>query len=428
MALGSFSAMRELALVAGGKITGLLALFACGVLAARVTGPEQYSLYAAALTLILLLDGMIGAPLDWAMVRFGSLHREEPARVERMLGGTFRLKLLIALSTGLIAFILREPLANALFKTESGSQLIIIIILSTFGLLALRGTAAYLQLNLRFRTYATLDLVSACIRLAVILFLMYAGIKTAVPYIAVYGIGALVTFIVGLIIVSQPYLYSKAPPADDRRSLVRFVGATGAIIILSTISGRADLLFLTAMNSAEKAGQYGAATHLAVMATLLASYAGVIAQPRVIEYAKQGRLWVLLRMNLIGGLLVSAVAVPVTIWLLPWLVPLLLGEAFQPSVIILQILIIGTCIDLFTMPVLQTFGIQLCSRATLACEAIVTVIFLLGAPIAAQSGPVAMAWFVTLVRVLKFCFYAAITLRYINHWDESKTAGTTHEQ
>jgi len=420
-----FTAIRELALVAGGKIFGLLSLFTCGVLVARTTGPEVYSLYAAALALVLLLDATIGSPLDWAMVRFGSLHRDEPARVERMLGGTFRLKLVIALGIGALAFLFREPLTRLLFPESSQPQLVPVILLSTLGLLALRGTAAYMQLQLRFRTYALLDMVAALIRLASVTLLFYLGIKIAPPYVAVYGLSAAATFLIGLLLIRQSYMWAPRPSAQDRRSIMRFFGATSAIIILGTISGRADILILSAMNPGESTGFYAAAAHIAVLVTLLASYAGVIVQPRVIDYAKQGRLWVLLRLNIIGGTILSVLAIPVALWLVPWFVPLLFGEAFLPSIGILQILIIGTCIDLFTMPVLQTFAIQLCSRATLTGEAVVTILFLAGAPFAAEHSPMAMAWLVTIVRILKLCIYAGIAWRYERVRKQTETAGST---
>ena len=77
------------------------------------------------------------------------------------------------------------------------------------------------------------------------------------------------------------------------------------------------------------------------------------------------------------------------------------------------------------MPVLQTFAIQLFSRATLAGEVAVTILFLAGAPVAAAHSPMAMAWLVTIVRILKLCIYAGIALRYGNLWKQSETVGNT---
>ena len=69
---------------------------------------------------------------------------------------------------------------------------------------------------------------------------------------------------------------------------------------------------------------------------------------------------------------------------------------------------IGTCADLFTMPVLQTFGIQLCPRPALLGELVVTVVFLVLAPLAAAEGAMTLAWLVTAVRLLKLVLYGTI--------------------
>ena len=265
-------AARELGLITGGKLLGLGSLLVCGVLVARATGPEQYGIYAAALTLILLLDATIGSPLDWAMVRFGALHRNQPGRVAGMLGAIFRLKVLVALLLlgGLTLLLLTLPAATtALLGPLAQGSLLLVVLLSTLGLLALRGTAAYLQVELHFVPYALLDGLVAVVRLSVILLLMGLGVAVAGPYVAVYGGSAGLAFLLALKVIPQPYLAAPRLSREDLLALLRFLGASAGIIVLGTITGRTDLLFLSVRHSAEAAGFYAAAVHLAAIATML---------------------------------------------------------------------------------------------------------------------------------------------------------------
>ena len=66
----------DLLLVVGGKVASIAVIFAGGAIVARFGGPAEYGLFATAITAILLLDGMIGSPLDIGANRFSALDRK----------------------------------------------------------------------------------------------------------------------------------------------------------------------------------------------------------------------------------------------------------------------------------------------------------------------------------------------------------------
>jgi len=406
------SAIRHFVWVACGKLFVLGSLFACGVIVARAAEtPAEYALFAAGLTLVLLMDAVLGSPLDLATVRFAALHADDPHRVDRFASALFRIKLILGGAAAAVSLLAAQSLAALLFDSPDHIALLLIAVGSALALLLIRGTAVYLQIHFRFSRYALLDGAQGVLRLVMTVALLLAGVASVEWYLTSYGLAAGLAFVVGILWIRQPYLLADWPPRADVRAILAFVSSTSGIVILGTITGRSDILFLTALGDTEGAGHYAAAAHVATLATMLAVYASIVCQPRVVPALRAGRLGQLLRWNLLAAAAVSILALPVGRFLVDPLVAALFGPSFAPAASILKLLFVGTCADIFFMPVMMTLAIQLYPRASLVCEAALTIAFLVAAPFAARQGPMAMAALATLVRLMKFACYAGITWR-----------------
>lgn len=413
---GSTGAVRHLLWVASGKLFVLGSMFACGVVIARAAeGPAEYAIFAAGLTLVLLIDATIGAPLDLATIRFGAIHRDEPQRVDRFAAAAFRIKLVIGAGMAATALVVSRPLAELLFDTPDRTALLMIAIVSAMALLLIRGTAVHLQVRLLFHRYAVLDATQGGLRLLATAALLALGMTRAEWFLAAYGLAAALVFALGIVWIRQPYMLANWPQRSDTRAIIAFLGPTAGVVILGTVTGRSDVLFLTALGDAERAGHYAAAAHMATMATMLAVYGAIVCQPRVIPAAQAGRLGQLVRWNLISATVLALLAVPVSLLLFDPLVPALFGSDYAPAVPVVKVLVIGTCADIFFMPVMMTFAMQMYPRTSLACEVGVTLAFLVAAPLAAVHGPMAMAAVATVVRLVKFACYAGITWRHLRY-------------
>lgn len=401
--------LAEFSFVAGGKILALASLFLLGIVIARIIGPEEYGRYAAALSLILLLDATLGAPLDWAVVRFGTLHDREPARVSTILAASFRLKGIMAAFLILIISPFLGSLAGLLFpQAVSAERLLLSLLLATVALLFLRSLASYLQLQRRFRAYALLDLATAITRILLVLPLFLLEIDEAAVYIGLYGLAAALVFVVALMLIRPGFLLAPWPVSRDLHALLGFCGSTSLIMILGTLTGRADILVLGAVNGGAETGFYAAAAHLSMLATMVAGYIAVVMQPRIIPAVREGGMRHLCVINCWGFLGLMLIALPVILWALPGLVGLLYGDSYLASVVVLQVLLLGTCLDLLIMPVLQPFVIQCCPRWALLAESVIALLFIMLAFLVAVEGMRAMAWLMTVVRLVKLIAYGLI--------------------
>ena len=183
------------------------------------------------------------------------------------------------------------------------------------------------------------------------------------------------------------------------------------IIVVGTLTGRSDIPIVAAVRSADDAGHYAAALQVATLVTLVASYYGVVMQPRILQLSRDRTLKVALRRNVIAALLVSGLVAAGAVWILPAMLPALFGARYGAALPIAQVLLIGTCFDLFSMPIMMVYAIQRFPKAMLIGEVAIGLVFFWVAFDMADTSVLAMAWLVTAVRLTKLGIYAAITLR-----------------
>lgn len=404
-------ALGELGLVAGGKLASLASLVLCNLLVARWTiDAGEYGRFAAALSLALILDAAIGFPVDISTVRFAALHPLEPARVDQLQAAAFRLKLLLGAGLLAVAALWGERLSQALLGRGAGSGLIAVALLCTAALLLVRSTAVRLQTQGRFARYAALDGFQGALRLLAITGPPLLGHRSAEAFLGAHAAATALAFIVGFWLLPQGYLRAAWPRRRDVREAAVHVGFMAGIVVLGTLTGRSDVPILASARSAEEAGHYAVALQVATLLTMLASYCCVVMQPRVIQMARAGRLGVLLRWNLFGATLLSAATAAMAPWVLPVLIPGLFGARYAPAVPIAAVLLIGTCADMFLMPVLMMFAIQVFPAVSLAGELLIALGFFGAVMAGAARTTMAMAWLVTGVRLAKLLLYSGITV------------------
>ena len=417
-------ALGELGLVAGGKLASLASLILCNFLVARWTiDAGEYGRYAAGISLALILDAAIGFPVDISTVRFAAVHPLEPARVDQLQAAAFRLKLLLGAGLLAVAALWGERLSPALLGRGAGSGLVAVALLCTAALLLVRSTAVRLQTQGQFGRYAALDGFQGALRLVAITVPPLLGHRSAEAFLGAHVVGTALAFSVGFWLLPQGYLRAPWPRRRDVREAAVHVGFMAGILVLGTLTGRSDVPILASVQSAEEAGQYAVALQVATLLSMLASYCSIVMQPRVIQMARAGRLGALLRWNVVGATILSAATAAMAPWVLPVLIPGLFGARFVPAVPIAGVLLIGTCADMFLMPVLMMYSIQVFPALSLAGEIVIALGFFGAVMAGAAHTTMAMAWLVTSVRLTKLLLYSGISLTDLKR-PVDRTGGT----
>jgi O-antigen/teichoic acid export membrane protein len=414
-----------LAVVWAGKVLGQGALLACSIVVARAAGPTEFALYSTILTLVLLTDACLGSPIDYAVIRFTALHEQDLVRTDRLQAAAFKTKFLIGLCLFVGAAIFGPLAARTLLHDETNSGLIWLAAGLTSALLLNRSVAAYVQSRSQFRVYSMLDITQGVLRAVAVAALAFWGAKSAGAYLGGLFVASVALLLVSFWLIPQPYLTAKWPGRRDTVAIFHFLGVTTGVIVLGTITGRTDLLFLANHVAPSEMAQYAGATQLASIASLLAGYASVVAQPILIPAARRGQAPRLFAESTIVAVIAAGVFLSAAWRFGDLIMREVFGPGFEGASPLLRILTVGTSIDLLSMPVAMTFVLQLRSRTALYGELLITAVYLALAWSIADAGPTAMAWLVTTVRAAKGALYVGATVYLLTRPSfRPTTAGT----
>lgn len=403
--------------VLGGKFSNLTVVLLGGLLVARAAGPAEYGIFVVAMSLVLLGDGLLGAPLDLAAVRFFALHSAEPGRVRGMEAMALQLKILLAALAFLGVCALRPLLALQWPAVSDPSFPLLTCGIALTSLLMARSTATCLQNRREFRLYSAIDFLQGMLRAGGFIVLAWLGRPTAASFIGIYALAAAGAAAGGWCFLGQWHLFGRWPGRADALRLMGYCGYTGGIVALGTITGRGDMMVLALQRGTGGSAAYGMASQLAQLLTQVAMYASVLTQPRILGLERQGRLRGLLALNLVVvgcvGLLVMAVGGPWSI--LPRVLEAL-GPGFSGSAPLLRILLLGVVLDWVLLPLLMVYCLQVCPREAFLGEIMITVLFA-GAVASAVAGvwswPIEplLAVVAVLGRAAKLVLYLGLFLR-----------------
>ena len=406
--------LLEFILVLGGKASIVGVIFVGGILVARCSGPAEYGVFSVAATLVLLCDGMIGAPLDMAAVRFSAWHAGEWQRTQRFEAMALHLKLLLAGILVAAALALRPAYESFHAHVADGSFPMVTVLIATACLLTARSAGTSLQIRHRFKAYSMLDLAQAAARLLGFLLFAALGLARTSVFLAAYALAAVGAALCGVGFLGQKYLLGPWPPRPDASRMLRYCGYSAGIIALGTVTGRGDLLILATARGSASVSAYGLASQLTLLVAQVALYASVLTQPRIIPLARRGTLRAAFLTNLgLVALLALMGAFLMNPSLLHWATSRMFGKGFDQSVTLLRILLIGALLDLLMVPILMVFCIQVCPAKTFGGEVLITAGFLVAA-LAAATGrfslPVeqAMAWVAVSTRLAKLLLYGSL--------------------
>lgn len=398
----------DIGLVVSAKVLSVGALFTCSLVAARELPVPAYGHFAAALGMVLLLDAVLGSPLDLAVIRFGTLFSGQPSRFQALQILLLRGKILagfVAVAAG-IAF--GEPIADAVLA-GAPPLLAVTALCTLLAMLVMRGYMVQIQVQQRFQLYSAMDIVQALLRfLGVGLILGGFGVVSATGFLAVFGGAVAVVLLTVAVAMPQPVWSCPLPAPDDRARLARYVLGTSGVVVAGTITGRADLPLVSTVLGAEAAASYGIGVQLAMAGTMLATYVGIVTQPKILALVRAGRMERALALNAAGALALAVLIGLVQATVLDEIVATLFGEVYRASAPLVGVLLWGTCIDFMIMPLLLPYAIQLEGRVALSGELAITGLFLVVSPLALAFGAIGMAWLVTIIRLIKLCFYAVV--------------------
>jgi O-antigen/teichoic acid export membrane protein len=412
--------LKELLLVICGKLSIQGSMIFSSLLVARTTNPVEFGSFSSALVLIIMIDTMVGAPLDNAALRFAGLYGPDHDRTVRVQSLIFRIKIAIGLSIFLVSWPLREGIADLLFGDRHQAGLLSISLIGAVGLLMLRGTSAFLQNHKAFRHYSLMDIAIGLARIVIIAALYLHGVAISEPYLIAYVAVTYLIFAVMALCFKQPYLMAGISGLRDFFSCLHFASITLGIAIVGTLNGKADLLIASSLYSSKEVGQYAVAYQIAQFGTMLAFYVCVITQPRIIGMAINNKLAKLMGINIGIVIAISLALIPLAIPLIPALVSILFGPAYIPASEMTLILLLGVLADWLTIPVFFPLGILIFPRGIFWGEVLLLLAYGMAVYYYMDYGIQTFAFLVVANRFAHFLVYGGFGWYFLKMKPESR--------
>ena len=343
--------------LATASFTAILTIFLV-----RELGPEDYGIFALALSVASLVFLPADLGISQSTARFVAEHRGDGSRVAAVLADGLKLKLI---SSGLICgllFVLAGPISNA-YDTPEMTWPLRGVSLAVFG----QSIVGYYRTN-----FEALGRVSLTLRLifaesaveasaSIALVLLGAGVSGAAFGRAIgYLFGTLFALVLVARAVDRRALSMRGSASGRIREIARYAGALLLIDAVFAVLTQIDILLIGAILGTTAVGIFQAPAKLITFLHYpgLALSAGVSPRlsrggegPNVDAFATGIRYLMILQ---------AAMTIPIIVWAGP-IVDLVLGEGFEESADVMRAL--GPYIYLFGLAPIVSVGVNYLGEA-----------------------------------------------------------------
>jgi O-antigen/teichoic acid export membrane protein len=288
--INTASSSLRFAYVAIPKGLGGVGQLAINLLILRSLGPESAGMLFVCLTLMILIDAVLGAAVDTAVIRITTSRGETGTPDSEEVQKSALVGKLVATCLGLAPVIAwREPLSQILFQTKIQGDLLMMTVVGLGGLQLFRSIQTYYQLNGQFARYGIVDASHSLIRFGGVGVLIWANSATPFRILACYAAGSLV--VGGLFLHESAVPLLRARFSFHRlRELFTYVKWYLCAAAVGSLTSRMDMLLLSAQQGSRAAGIFSAAQAMVIVFQVLGAYMGIVFAPKVMPLLNKGRL------------------------------------------------------------------------------------------------------------------------------------------
>ncbi len=333
---------------------GLYAAVALGLLgtvvASRVLGLDGFGLYATALVAASFIQTLLDLTVEESLTKFGFRYvaAEDWGRLRRLFGVALRFKL-VGGALGTLALVVFAPFANTVFGTDGLEGPVLASALLPL-VQAPEGVASTaLLLRGRYDLRGAYLTFSMALRLAAIALGAQFGVWQAIAGIVVAQVVATVALsTVGLKAFRRFPAATARPLAEDRGPIKAFVVQSSLATGLLSLRTAFSPLLLGVVASPTQVGLFRIAQ--APQAGLSAASSPV----RLVLLTEQTRDWEHgLERKVLGGVRkymaaaagLMAIVLPAFLILMPWLIRLVFGPAYEGAVAAARIILVAAALQ-----------------------------------------------------------------------------------
>ncbi len=401
------SSMKDLfvSFIATGAIQ--LSNLASGILAARLLGPEGRGELAVIILWPSLIAALGALGITESVIYHTATRSEPPARIfasSMILGGSLSLVLMAA---GLVLV----PFAYADYRPEVRDIAYFYLLIIPAGYFALHMSSMF-QGGLKLGVWNLLRTLVHVNYVVFILLFLFADYVSVRGFAAASLLANFCAVIAAIGFLNREGWIGWRPRLQTIKSLLRYGLKVHPAAALAIAGGRLDQVLISLWLAAIDLGLYVVALAVAGAAYLLGGTISHIAFPKIANQPSDGGKAEVLGRYMRLTVVVTLVAAAALFVLAPWLVELLFGEAFLPSVPIARVLVLGALPIACKFIFMEAFRAYdqglLLSKASLFGLVLSAVALILLLP---AYGIIGAAWAVVIAQWSSFALMAILARR-----------------
>jgi O-antigen/teichoic acid export membrane protein len=385
------------ALVMGAKLFGGVSIVLLNIWVARHLPPASFGVFALATTGLLMLDGMVGAALDAAVI--GSVAETPGLRPT----GAERVAVLLKIGAGAAACV-GVPGVMFLVAGRAAATVAALACLGGTGLLLHRSVLVYFQLRERFAWYGAADLAHTAARWGCVALVLNAGYASPSATLGAYAAASWCIASFALLVV--PFWTKRAASisASEFQAVTRRVWTALATTGVGALVARLDLLLLGVVATSRETGILAAAATVALAPTWLGAYLAPVFTGRILPYCRERRLQRFFRDVQLGLLVLAVIGAAVGVVAAPVAIGHLLPPSYAPAAGVVPVLLTAGAAGFFTFPLVLHTLLFLSPRTYLVMDLVsLPVLIPLYLVAGREAGALGVAWVTAGSAVLKAC-------------------------
>lgn len=335
----------------GNAIAGFLGMV-CMIIVSRHLGPADFGSFSVAFALATLLLKLGDLGLNFGLVREISKLRVkgENNKINNIFVSVFWIKIVLVLILIIFGIFGLDFISIKLFNSPLAITSIKLVIIF-FGLDVFYDLIrVYFEANKRFFEGALIYVLANFIKLIMLLVVLLI-FPSSKELIAVY---ILAPFIAGLLLFPRTKIKMKfLIELGELKNLIKFSSWMAISVILAAVGENLNVFMVSAKLSSYETGIYSAADKFIIPFYIFAAALGTVLIPRASEFIELSHVKKFIKKIITLQFLLLLMFI--FIFPCAYLLPFLFGQEYQPSVIILQTLIIANFFRIAITPLNSVF-------------------------------------------------------------------------
>lgn len=338
------------------KVAGGVLTFALHLALLRFLGTEQFGIYSLCISWILIVDAIIGGPIDMGVIRTGQVYlRDDPAKTIAVEQAALWMKLVLTITLGVSLTIAARPLSERVFETADNWPLVPVSCVVVMMILLLRTAQLHLQIRHRFLAYGLTEALHIIVKFGGIALILALVQVRPLHLLLFFALGPFVAALTAILTNGRQLLTRASETIQAGRKLLDITKWYLATVSLGAVINQMDIVMLGWLAPLEQVGIYAAGQVIASIPTLLGTYLGIVLMPKIIPYCHSGTFHAFFKKVQILLLAAAVIGYFIVVQMWDWVVPALLPTAYVASGKILFILLPATLAAMATVPLALGF-------------------------------------------------------------------------